>query len=148
MNQPKIIPIRSIGRYKEKKETEENSRPRGRPRKELSELKNKPTPKAKDKFVQVKQIQVAKERFRWAMDILIKNGTIESVYRFCKDYGLNQGNFWSTCHLKDNPLPSIYNDFLIHDYGVSAHWLSTGEGRMFMVEYNNDVEALTGFIGA
>lgn len=72
-----------------------------------------------------------KARFYEAFDKLVELGVIESKTGFCNARGLDRRNFQK---VRDTPTcridPSLIASF-VSDFGISAHWLLIGEGKMF-----------------
>lgn len=62
----------------------------------------------------------------------LKRRKIISPRPFCEMYEINRRNFWL---LEKNPDSKIFNvewlSILVIEFGLSAHWLLTGEGDMF-----------------
>ncbi|SEI42405.1 hypothetical protein SAMN04487995_0602 [Dyadobacter koreensis] len=82
----------------------------------------------------IPETQAIHSRFFQAFNFLLNSTDgpkIKSTYDFVKKYGINHGNF---SKLKADPekfaLPVIYLFYLVDDFGISAHWLLTGEGEM------------------
>lgn len=73
------------------------------------------------------------ERFFTAFDSCLNNGLLKNTTRFCTKYGIDKRHFYT--QRKDQGRGYFEVGWLvplISDCGVSAHWLMTGKGTMFV----------------
>lgn len=76
--------------------------------------------------------QVVK-RFFTALDALRERKDIKGFQTFCNDYGIDKRNFYK--QRKEPHIQIMHFDWLVPlvtEYGVSALWLITGLGKMFL----------------
>jgi hypothetical protein len=82
--------------------------------------------------MQTEESQKISERFLEALYALKTQKIIHGKIVFIRRYGINTRNFWQFEQDKSRSLLQVaWLGFLVKDYGVSAHWLLTGEGEMF-----------------
>lgn len=70
-------------------------------------------------------------RFFEAFDKLSEVGIFGSKNRFFTEYGIDKRNFDSVRGSDNRRVDTRVLAILVSKYNVSAHWLLTGEGRMF-----------------
>ncbi|WP_138481701.1 bacteriophage CI repressor [Dyadobacter bucti] len=71
------------------------------------------------------------ERFNQVVDYLLKEKIMKSKYYFTNKYGLGATIFSLKSNSKTASLvPAAFLALLVKEFGVSAHWLLTGEGPM------------------
>jgi hypothetical protein len=77
-------------------------------------------------------IQISK-RFYAALDALKVRGDLTGVKTFTDKYGINR---WNLIETRNNPekqsVRMVWIAHLARDYGVSSHWVLTGQGVMFV----------------
>lgn len=75
------------------------------------------------------------KRFFQALAFLKDAKVIRGKQTFTREHGINR---WNMNTLEKNPESDIFQvawlKYLIDDYGLSAHWLLTGQGDMFMIK--------------
>ena len=75
------------------------------------------------------------ERFFEALYDLKRCRAIRGKNTFVQRYGINRGNFWQLENNKScDQLQLVWLSYLVTDYGVSAEWLLTGNGDMYIKE--------------
>lgn len=70
-------------------------------------------------------------RFFKAVETLITLGKLDGIQPFCRDLGVDKRNFYA--QMRDhtrNIIKACWLSFIVREYGISAHWLLTGQGRM------------------
>ncbi len=73
-----------------------------------------------------------KQRFFAAVDELIARKVIRGKQTYCRLYDIDKRNFYSQANnLYEANLKLYWLVPLVSVYGISAHWLLTGKGRMF-----------------
>ena len=73
-----------------------------------------------------------KERFYKAIVALIEQKALRGRQTYCRLYDIDKRNFYSQeKDLQEAKLKLYWLVPLVQHYGISAHWLLTGEGRMF-----------------
>lgn len=86
--------------------------------------------------MQNEESQKVIHRFFQVVDTLIEAKVIKSVLKFTQLYGIN---YWNFATNKKSPERDMFQlewfNILVREYGVNAHWLLTGEGKMFTPEY-------------
>lgn len=74
------------------------------------------------------------KRFLECLSRLKADGRITGVYQFCERYGINRRNL---SQLYKDPSRQIFKPswlyFLVRDFGISADYLLTGRGSVYMV---------------
>lgn len=78
-------------------------------------------------------------RFFTAIDALIERKEIDSIQAYCTACGFDSRNIYSL--KQPNSTHSFHFDWLqplVMNYGVSALWLTTGLGEMFMPMYSTN----------
>jgi hypothetical protein len=82
--------------------------------------------------VQTEESQKIIKRFFEALYALKKQKIIHGKSAFIKRYGINSRNLWQ---LEQDISRDIFQVAwlanMVNDYGISAEWLLTGEGKMF-----------------
>lgn len=72
------------------------------------------------------------ERFFLALQELKTRKVIKGKQTFTTQYNINR---WNLNSLEKNKQSNIFQvewlTYLVRDYGISAHWLLTGEGEIF-----------------
>lgn len=85
--------------------------------------------------MQTPESEVIVRRFFTALEELKARGFIRGKQTFTTRYGINR---WNMSTLEKEPQRDIFQpawlEYLVRDYGVSAHWLLTGEGKIFKNE--------------
>lgn len=83
--------------------------------------------------MQTKDSQAIIKRFFQTLQFLKEAKVIRGKQTFTREHGINR---WNMNTLEKNPASDIFQAawlaYLVKDYGISAHWLLTGEGNMFM----------------
>lgn len=74
-----------------------------------------------------------KKRFFAALaQIVLKEKDWRGIRAFARVYEINPGNFYQL-RVKDNfTVEPAYLAWIVEDYNVSASWLLTGQGEMFV----------------
>lgn len=73
-----------------------------------------------------------KERFYKAIVALIERKALKGRQTYCRLYDIDKRNFYAQeKDLQDAKLKLYWLVPLVTVYGISAHWLLTGAGRMF-----------------
>lgn len=73
-----------------------------------------------------------KERFYQAIAALIESKALRGRQTYCNLFDIDKRNFYSQQkNLHEAKLKLYWIVPLVTHYGVSAHWLLTGVGRMF-----------------
>lgn len=73
-----------------------------------------------------------KERFYKAIVTLIERKELRGRQTYCNLYDIDKRNFYSQeKNLQEAKLKLYWLVPLVEHYGISAHWLLTGRGRMF-----------------
>ena len=73
-----------------------------------------------------------KERFYKAIVALIEQKALRGRQTYCRLYDIDKLNFYSQeKDLQEAKLKLYWLVPLVKHYGISAHWLLTGEGKMF-----------------
>lgn len=76
-----------------------------------------------------------KERFFTAIRELLAMGVLRGRQTYCRLYGIDKRNFYAQeADLTLLRIQLYWLVPLVHEYGVSAKWLLTGEGYMFEIE--------------
>lgn len=76
-----------------------------------------------------------KERFYTAIRELLAIGVLRGRQTYCRLYGIDKRNFYAQeADLTLLRIQLYWLVPLVHEYGVSAKWLLTGEGYMFEIE--------------
>lgn len=76
-----------------------------------------------------------KERFYIAIRELLAMGVLRGRQTYCRLYGIDKRNFYAQeADLTLLRIQLYWLVPLVHEYGVSAKWLLTGEGYMFEIE--------------
>jgi hypothetical protein len=66
---------------------------------------------------------------------LKKRRNIRGKRTFTQYYGINAGNFWQLEQDKSRDiLQLVWLSYLVRDFNVSAEWLLTGKGAMYVRE--------------
>lgn len=73
-----------------------------------------------------------KERFFQALNELITMKRMRGKKTFCTEYDINRGTFYYVEVDKYEFSNPSWLAYLVKDYGVSAKWLLTGKGKMFV----------------
>ena len=79
------------------------------------------------------------KRFFLALDILMESDKIKSLQSFCAKHELHRPKYSSLKNHPDGPsegkgyklIDIDALSYVVIDYGISAHWLLTGNGGMF-----------------
>ncbi|MDR0682550.1 MAG: hypothetical protein LBG15_11995 [Dysgonamonadaceae bacterium] len=75
------------------------------------------------------------ERFFEALFNLKERKVIRGKQTFTRRYGINNRNFWLLEKDKSRDILQLaWLSHLVTDYGVSAEWLLTGNGNMYVKE--------------
>ena len=73
-----------------------------------------------------------KERFYIAINALIKSKALRGRQTYCRLYDIDKRNFYAQeKDLHEAKLKLYWLVPLVTVYGISAHWLLTGQGRMY-----------------
>lgn len=76
-----------------------------------------------------------KERFYTVIRELLAMGVLRGRQTYCRLYGIDKRNFYAQeADLTLLRIQLYWLVPLVHEYGVSAKWLLTGEGYMFEIE--------------
>lgn len=85
--------------------------------------------------MQTPESEVIVRRFFTALEELKARGFIRGKQTFTTRYGINR---WNMSTLEKEPQRDIFQpawlEYLVRDYGMSAHWLLTGKGKIFTNE--------------
>lgn len=77
-------------------------------------------------------------RFYEALDVLIDRRAVGGVQPYCELFGIDKRNLY---HQRNNPeIGHFHFDWIVPmvtNYGISATWLLTGEGDMFVPFFNS-----------
>jgi hypothetical protein len=77
-------------------------------------------------------IQISK-RFFEALDALIVRGDLRGVQTFTDKYGIDYRNIFRAKNTPEKTsVGMVWIAHLARDFGVSAHWVLTGQGKMFV----------------
>lgn len=83
-------------------------------------------------------------RFFEALETLIDRRAIGGIQPFCERYGIDKRNLY---HQRENlDVGHIHFDWLVplvKTYGISATWLITGEGGMFIPFFEDNLPFVT-----
>lgn len=72
-------------------------------------------------------------RFYEVITVLKQTKQIRGLKTFTDRYGINRWNFITVSqHPESDMFQLNWINYLVMDYKVSAHWMMTGEGEMFM----------------
>jgi hypothetical protein len=73
------------------------------------------------------------ERFFEVIYDLKKRRNIRGKQSFTRHYNINNGNFWQLEQDKSrNILQLAWISYLVRDFNVSAEWIFTGKGKMYV----------------
>jgi hypothetical protein len=77
-------------------------------------------------------IQISK-RFFEALNALVVRGDLRGKQTFTTKYGIDR---WNLNKVQKDPekqsVSMVWIAYLARDYGVSSHWVLTGQGKMFV----------------
>lgn len=74
------------------------------------------------------------QRFYQALQRLISDKVIRGKKTFTDRYGINR---WNLVSLEQEGaeskrrVPALWLSYLVEDYGISAQWLLTGQGKLY-----------------
>lgn len=91
--------------------------------------------------MQSKESQEVVNRFFEALQHLKKKKIIRGKQTFTNRYGINR---WNLNTLEKEPernqFQVVWLSYLVLDYGVSAHWLLTGEGEIMQSDNTSEIK--------
>ena len=78
------------------------------------------------------EAKLINRRFFEAIDALKRDRRLSGIYGFSLKYNLSHSNLFMIKSREQGVVNMEYLTYLVRDFGISAHWLLTGEGDMFI----------------